>query len=1187
MGFSTARPTCTDATLAAKFGNLAFEDHFNGTDPNPAIWDAGYYNPDRAVKNYDCHTYVDGGSVTRSVLRIWPQRDASLDQGQNTITPNGFFRRDITTGNRGFRQTYGFIEASMKLCTGAGTWPAFWAFAPDGSAQELDVMEAWIGGSAGTNGWGPDNYAATVWNNSSAGSKLGSIKLSDTLGGRDSTLTTAFHTYGMAWTPDTIYFLFDGDVVASFANGGITHAMLLYFDLWFPNGLDGTGSESGWPTVAATPQGSTNAFEIDYVRSWLYLGAGGATGPAANDGGGSVTPPATEYKPAGNVPALGTLTFDEDFAAFDPAKWVENIYYESASNTANYDVSGGKLRLFPTSGFENRTITTDGKFAQRYGYFEATIKLLRGKGAWPRFFLHQHIDDLTGTQTSARPQLDILQAFPGGSADTPASTGTDLTAQFHTGLHSHRSWGGGSSNPSFDFGVFRDWDRDGIHDMTIWNSDDTIDFTDVDATYAAAAASGAKILKNFGSVPTWAAKVQTVSDVSNFSLKGSSRYGVVGSMSGPADLDLYESYVTRFVQHTQSYLWAVEGWNEPFDNDADAPYEFFTGSTTELADIQQRLYRATKSVNRDILVFSPPNAWINGVQLILDARCSDGTPMHNYFDVLAWHPYTYTADGAGGTLRLEDAVNTIRGYMTARGISKPLADTEHGFFRTIHPGGEYVYGLTATQKGQLLYDLFSEAKRLGLLTVCLYSYDDGLVEGNFSFESGTPCALRMQDSYDDLDTQNTTAATVTTPSGVQPWQDGTFHPIDYKFDAVKANADYSYFVTALDKRMSDTLPTVRLDNTTNRFGVYVTRDIIQFYLNGNKIGPQLTNDYWHWPLFLNFGLWYGSLSGTPNTTDTPLGTTNAYEIERVSAWALLDGSTSVVTALPPPAMYTGGNTYAAGDTFAVKYANGTINYLYNGLTVRSVPNLPTDLTFFFDSAFYSVGSSLQNISFGGGTGLIDWSQIRDGGGKPADNATVGATIGVNLQGQMVDAPGAQNDAGNFIAKGAIVNDLIADVIESPDFIPGPNGRGWRIDKQGNVEFQNGFFRGVLGAGIVLNNTIDDYAVSNIIYYLRSAGNGTQTFTIDMDHPGDLTVLLVMNLSISGDPSTGSLSASIAIDAGSTNSYSASGYTSVAGSFSIMTGASLIAGTHTVTATCSHNLVSGNHSWYLMVIRRYK
>lgn len=136
-------------------------------------------------------------------------------------------------------------------------------------------------------------------------------------------------------------------------------------------------------------------------------GTGGSAGGSAGGSTGGSTP----VYPYGDIPAVGRLTFQDEFDAFNSEAWNLAVWYETATSTPNWDVNNGRLRLWPTAEFEKRTIDTDFKFYQKYGYFEASMKLCRGKGTWPAFWLYQHIDDNTG---SHRPEIDMMEAYPGG-----------------------------------------------------------------------------------------------------------------------------------------------------------------------------------------------------------------------------------------------------------------------------------------------------------------------------------------------------------------------------------------------------------------------------------------------------------------------------------------------------------------------------------------------------------------------------------------------------------------------------------------------------------------------------------------------------------------------------------------------------------------------------------------------------
>jgi beta-glucanase (GH16 family) len=115
--------------------------------------------------------------------------------------------------------------------------------------------------------------------------------------------------------------------------------------------------------------------------------------------------------PFGQNPADYVLTFSEEFDSFNKALWNDHIWYEKPNPTKNYTVEDGKLKIWPqrdASGkFFNRTLDTDGRFEQRYGYFEMEAKLPRGKGTWPAFWL-------LARPGNRRPEIDIMEAYPGG-----------------------------------------------------------------------------------------------------------------------------------------------------------------------------------------------------------------------------------------------------------------------------------------------------------------------------------------------------------------------------------------------------------------------------------------------------------------------------------------------------------------------------------------------------------------------------------------------------------------------------------------------------------------------------------------------------------------------------------------------------------------------------------------------------
>jgi beta-glucanase (GH16 family) len=137
-----------------------------------------------------------------------------------------------------------------------------------------------------------------------------------------------------------------------------------------------------------------------------------ATAPTA------AIPEATQPAQAASAPygqdaSKYTLTFSEEFNSYNSGLWNDHIWYDSSNPTKNYTVEDGKLKIWPqrdASGkFFNRTIDTDGKFYQTYGYFEMEAKMPRGKGPWPAFWLLNH-----DQSDPVRPEIDIMEAYTGG-----------------------------------------------------------------------------------------------------------------------------------------------------------------------------------------------------------------------------------------------------------------------------------------------------------------------------------------------------------------------------------------------------------------------------------------------------------------------------------------------------------------------------------------------------------------------------------------------------------------------------------------------------------------------------------------------------------------------------------------------------------------------------------------------------
>ncbi|MGA3047809.1 MAG: carbohydrate-binding protein [Terracidiphilus sp.] len=163
---------------------------------------------------------------------------------------------------------YGILEASIELpnTTNQGLWPAFWTLGSDittvpwPNCGEADIMENWspqVDGGAGTTG-----------NNSTVHTALTG---GDGVGGRytfpsGQATDTAFHTYGIVWTPNEMQFFVDNASAPFFT---VTPSSLPSGDTWpFNADLFALLNVAIGGTLGGSTSGLSNPgpMTVDYVR---------------------------------------------------------------------------------------------------------------------------------------------------------------------------------------------------------------------------------------------------------------------------------------------------------------------------------------------------------------------------------------------------------------------------------------------------------------------------------------------------------------------------------------------------------------------------------------------------------------------------------------------------------------------------------------------------------------------------------------------------------------------------------------------------------------------------------------------------------------------------------------------------------------------------------------------------------
>ena len=151
-----------------------------------------------------------------------------------------------------FEFTYGRVEIRAKLPSSGGTWPALWALGANFEAVgwpdsgEIDIMEH-VGNNSNVTSSAlhyPGNFGGTAVTAST----------------EVSTATSEFHNYTVEWTPESIKFVVDEELVhLSFVNSGDTP---FNSDFFFIMNIAMGGTLGG----TIDPAFTEDTMEVDYIR---------------------------------------------------------------------------------------------------------------------------------------------------------------------------------------------------------------------------------------------------------------------------------------------------------------------------------------------------------------------------------------------------------------------------------------------------------------------------------------------------------------------------------------------------------------------------------------------------------------------------------------------------------------------------------------------------------------------------------------------------------------------------------------------------------------------------------------------------------------------------------------------------------------------------------------------------------
>jgi beta-glucanase (GH16 family) len=200
------------APIPASGWTLTWSDEFSapdGSSPDPKKW--AYDLGGKGWGNHELESYTnrpENAHIEKGNLVITARKESFI--GADGLTRDYTSARLKTQGL--FVQTYGRIEARIKIPEGQGMWPAFWMLGQDiptadwPQSGEIDIME--------NIGKEPDKIHGSLHGPSTTAptSDLTSIFTLPT----GQNFASDFHLYAVEWDPDTVRFYVDANLYATF-----------------------------------------------------------------------------------------------------------------------------------------------------------------------------------------------------------------------------------------------------------------------------------------------------------------------------------------------------------------------------------------------------------------------------------------------------------------------------------------------------------------------------------------------------------------------------------------------------------------------------------------------------------------------------------------------------------------------------------------------------------------------------------------------------------------------------------------------------------------------------------------------------------------------------------------------------------------------------------------------------------
>jgi fibronectin-binding autotransporter adhesin len=226
---------------------LMFDDEFNGNSLDQMKWNYNYPWSQHGLQD-DSVEQASQVAVTGGTMNF-----TAVNAGQNYGgTWYNYASGAVNTEGK-VNFTYGYIEASQKMASQQGVWPAFWML-QGGWPPEIDIEEVPAFSA------NPTQYnTAYHYSNSSGGAASAGPGLTS-----HGDLSAGYNNYGVDWEPTSLTFYFNGGVVGSIsgsqANIAQAAGMYLLLDM-------GVG---GWPGEPASGAAFPATMETDWVRVWQH-----------------------------------------------------------------------------------------------------------------------------------------------------------------------------------------------------------------------------------------------------------------------------------------------------------------------------------------------------------------------------------------------------------------------------------------------------------------------------------------------------------------------------------------------------------------------------------------------------------------------------------------------------------------------------------------------------------------------------------------------------------------------------------------------------------------------------------------------------------------------------------------------------------------------------------------------------